>query len=597
VAFLASGRTASAQLTQLGGATPVYTSAPQGTDAAFDPVHDVYLIVGGYTSVHAIFVNTSGVPVSGLIMISTEAGFHPRVKYSPDVNNGQGGFLVAYHAGSPTAVYAVLMSYPAGLISAPVQLGSIGSQSLQGPAVAYSTTSDLFLVAWTTFGATIDGRFVQPNGNVIGGGPFPIQDADGYRYQFPSAAWNPSTNEFGVAYAGVDGGPAFVAFRRITTAGQPMPRESFGFGGGPTTTNVDVNTATSNYLVAWYNGISTMGALLGSGGSVLASGLVLSEHAGQDNLGLAFNPVSQTFLVGGAHVIAEVVGAELNASGAPVTPATLLTTGQGPTTYWPRLTARTNAAQWNVFFAKGQATITDQIIATSSTNGGPAGSLGAPPPTSGGGSGSTSTSGGCTTPDPFASMGGGTCVNGGWLPPSGTSSGSGSSGGCTTPDPFASTGGGTCVNGGWLPSSGGTSSGTSGGCTTPDPFATMGGGTCVNGGWLPSGGGTSSGGGGLTSSGSSGGCTTPDPFASMGGGTCVNGGWILGGGGSGSSCTTPDPFAAFGGGTCVNGGWILGSGGSSGGSTSPPPSSCTTPDPFVIFGGGTCVNGGWLLIL
>ncbi len=49
---------------------------------------------------------------------------------------------------------------------------------------------------------------------------------------------------------------------------------------------------------------------------------------------------------------------------------------------------------------------------------------------------------GCATPDPFASIGGGACVNGGWTPR--TSS-------CTTPDPFASIGGGTCVNGGWTP--------------------------------------------------------------------------------------------------------------------------------------------------
>jgi hypothetical protein len=75
--------------------------------------------------------------------------------------------------------------------------------------------------------------------------------------------------------------------------------------------------------------------------------------------------------------------------------------------------------------------------------------------------------GGCTMPDPFVSMGGGTCVQGGWLPPGmtlpralptetrapATSSGSRSTatGGCATPDPFAVLGGGTCVRGGWLP--------------------------------------------------------------------------------------------------------------------------------------------------
>jgi hypothetical protein len=122
-----------------------------------------------------------------------------------------------------------------------------------------------------------------------------------------------------------------------------------------------------------------------------------------------------------------------------------------------------------------------------------------------------STGGGCTTPDPFAALGGGTCVNGGWLPPGmaapSYSSGSTSqqtvaqqtapapTGGCRTPDPFASLGGGVCVNGGWLPPGMATGSQTSspapsapsssGGCTTPDPFASIGGGVCENGGWIP----------------------------------------------------------------------------------------------------------------
>lgn len=74
---------------------------------------------------------------------------------------------------------------------------------------------------------------------------------------------------------------------------------------------------------------------------------------------------------------------------------------------------------------------------------------------------------GCSTPDPFGAMGGGTCVNGGWLP-SGMFVPAGSGmpppatpapapphvaipTSCSTPDPFAAMGGGTCAYGGWLP--------------------------------------------------------------------------------------------------------------------------------------------------
>ncbi|MEO7192153.1 MAG: PQQ-dependent sugar dehydrogenase [Vicinamibacterales bacterium] len=154
----------------------------------------------------------------------------------------------------------------------------------------------------------------------------------------------------------------------------------------------------------------------------------------------------------------------------------------------------------------------------------------------------------CTIPDPFASLGGGTCVNGGWLPPGSTApvpapppptTPPPSSGTCATPDPFASLGGGTCVNGGWLPPGAVPAAPptpppppTGTGCQTPDPFTSLGGGTCVNGGWLPPG-------AVLPPSSGSGsptpppppppaGCVGPDPFATLTSlkGLCVNGGWI-----------------------------------------------------------------------
>lgn len=134
----------------------------------------------------------------------------------------------------------------------------------------------------------------------------------------------------------------------------------------------------------------------------------------------------------------------------------------------------------------------------------------------------------CVGSDPFAGMGGGACVNGEWLPPghpgipastepptttpppveppSTPLAPPPTSTGCSTPDPFSTIGGGTCWNGDWLPPGypvpGGGETPPSapptppsppapppvppaGGCTTPDPFEILGGGTCVGGEWLP----------------------------------------------------------------------------------------------------------------
>ena len=125
---------------------------------------------------------------------------------------------------------------------------------------------------------------------------------------------------------------------------------------------------------------------------------------------------------------------------------------------------------------------------------------------------------GCSSPDPFTALGGGTCYRGGWFPPgmaipdgghaspappAPSRDASAPSSTCVTPDPFAALGGGTCYRGGWFPPGmaipdGGSASpaspapppgasAPSSTCVTPDPFAALGGGTCYRGGWFPPG--------------------------------------------------------------------------------------------------------------
>jgi G8 domain/Right handed beta helix region len=164
----------------------------------------------------------------------------------------------------------------------------------------------------------------------------------------------------------------------------------------------------------------------------------------------------------------------------------------------------------------------------------------------------------CAIADPFASLGGGTCVNGDWYPP-----GLAPTPGPGTPNPQLPT-----------PSPGDAP------CTTPDPFSSLGGGTCSNGNWYPPGMFVPPPAAGSPGPGptppppppfESTGCLIPDPFVSLGGGTCVNGNWYP------PNATLPSPSPST--------------------PAPPPPSTpegCVTSDPFVSLGGGTCVNGNWL---
>jgi hypothetical protein len=269
-----------------------------------------------------------------------------------------------------------------------------------------------------------------------------------------------------------------------------LRRNTFNFATGTYWSDIDFNPKTGNFVAVWSQGF-THGAEINGNGDVVAKGLVSSTTGTYDGLAISYSPKSETLLMVGqapGHIGSyNIYAAELNGRGARTSTDTEISS-LFKASFHPRVAAKTgpldgSPAEWNVTFSSQG--IYNQVVRSSTTGGGPAGSLGSvPPPATGGGSG-------CSTADPFANLGGGTCVNGGWVAPgSGGSSGSGSGGsvggsGCPGTAPFS---GAVCQNGGWVPGgsgSGGSSGGSSsGGCATPDPFVAMGGGTCINGGWI-----------------------------------------------------------------------------------------------------------------
>jgi hypothetical protein len=555
-----------------------------GVDTAHDPENNVYLVVTGYGQLLAgVFTDASGNPIPGsrfTVQSGTDATF-PRAAYSPHIHGGQGGFLVVWIENGSGLIYGRLVSFevPGHVVNSPVPLSEAsdgGAFSFSRPALAYSPQSGRFLVTWMTGGFALRARFVSSTGFMQN-----LLALENTGARDPSVTWNPTTDEFGLANSSFAGGAPHLEFRRIRASdGAVMKSGLFGYSPGTYATGVDVNNS-GGYVVTWGLGASTQSATFDRFGSLLAETFVSSRFGGNLSMGLAYSGASGTGLVVGQDNYSfEVVGRELASGGAPISSDTVLTVDQTPS-YYPLVAAHKTLPQWNVVRSLNFAGANNQII---SSNGASTPPPTAPPPTA-----PPPTSGGCSTPDPFTSIGGGTCVNGGWVPsgsappppPPPTAPTPTAPTGCSTPDPFVSIGGGTCVNGGWVPGQVApppptpppTTPPPSSGCSTPDPFASIGGGTCVNGGWIPGGSGS--------------GCSTPDPFASIGGGTCANGGWIPGGGGGGSSssggtgCSTPDPFVSIGGGSCVNGGWT------------PANASCSTPDPFVSLGGGVCINGGW----
>lgn len=583
VALLCLATPASAQLSRVGAV--VRSLEPggvmRGTDTAYDPEHGVFLVVVGNGPVYGVFVNSAGAAITAPFGIMINDGSNwshfPRVEYSRDVPNGAGGvggFLVTWNQniGNTNYVFGRVVSFrmPGGVVTGTQQISDgeqRGTWHETGPAMAYSASSGRFLVAWRTLEYGIRGRFVDTNG-VPSGAIFQLENTGGSRD--PALTWNPATNEFGLASTGFGGSGAFAAFRRIRASdGFVSGRTSFGFAASTFATAIDVNSA-SQYVMTWAVHPGTNSATFDPHGNLLATSFITDRLGFDQSLGLAYNSASGTFLaVSSDRDSAEVGAVEIAGNGLPNSVAQVVTDGGivGGGSFHPLAAALPGTHRWNVVYSQNFRGATHQFVATSTTGGG-SGTL--PPPPTGGGSGSPTS--GCSTPDPFASIGGGTCVNGGWLPGGGGTSAppppapppppppTGAA--CSGADPFASIGGGTCINGGWVPGRSGASAPppsappppapaprppTGAGCSGSDPFAAIGGGSCVNGGWVPGGSGATGGSGVSTS-----GCSGADPFATTGGGACVNGGWVP----QSLACTGPDPFVSIGGGVCINKGWV-----------------------------------------
>ncbi len=244
-----------------------------------------------------------------------------------------------------------------------------------------------------------------------------------------------------------------------------------------------VNSATGNYLAVGAHGVNnagaamnTDGAELDANGNVVARGLITStfdtvtSNAGV--MDLSYSPVAGTFVLSGLNrtVFPRTTSIlELNQHGVAMPGALTLP-------FSLAIESHATAPEWIVPSASSVVV----IVGTSTPFGG-----------------SDARLSGCTTPDPFVVLGGGVCVNSGWVPRGHplvppNSGPAPTPGNCTTPDPFVTMGGGVCVNGGWVPRGHPLApppnpqpSPTPGTCTMPDPFTTLGGGVCINGGWVP----------------------------------------------------------------------------------------------------------------
>jgi hypothetical protein len=435
------------------------------SDIAYDATNNAYLVVWGLGQVGARYIAATGTPLGNPTTLNVEAGGASRVACSTTTDR----CLVAW-IQEPTTIKGRVVRYNAGavqFVTAPFVINQGASKlTSAAPSVAFSSASGEFLVSWTEFSPSpnVKAQRVTQSPTLVGS---PISIAVTSLWEgFSSVAYNSAQDEFLVVYYFESGSTNAVGAQRVKAGtgaliGGRSTLYASTFDQYP---EVAYNSDQNQYLaITWgFSGSAWMlrGRLADGNAQPLgASSVPLAVQGGGDGIGLAYNPVSNTYLgVFLSQKNAEIWGVQIKANGVPGTQIQLTVSGTTLATQ-PQAAGSSGSGRWMMVASEGYKQVMGQLVsqwtATTTT----------PTP-------STST---CTTVQPAA---GWTCVNGNWLPPTtgSGSAGGGTTGGCTTVQPAS---GWTCVNGNWLPPTTSTSS-----CSTVKPGANW---TCVNGNWLPPG--------------------------------------------------------------------------------------------------------------
>jgi len=346
--------------------------AARGSNVAYDPKNSQYLVVSGSFSLNAVFVSADGVPGTPFVINGPYASY-PGIAYSPDMNGGAGGFLVTWHqsTGPASATVRGRTVSPTGVMG-PIFGISVGGSWWEAEAdVAYSTTSQEFLVVWQAGG--ILAQRVGLNGELLGTN-FQINNPAHGRD--PAVVYNPTINEFFVVWGDIDVSSNYAAGQRIAAGSGALigPQIVLGRAVGVYITEVAYNASTNQYLAAWWQG-GAYGILVDPSG-VLVSGVIplsLTVSA-YDALGIDFNVASGTFLMV-SHLSSSLQDGAIELAGATGIPGVPIVATDAPAAkgnFYPKVGARSDKGEWLLSTATDFVATTVQRLQSTA--------IGVPPP-------------------------------------------------------------------------------------------------------------------------------------------------------------------------------------------------------------------------
>lgn len=339
------------------------TAPKRFADAAHDPESDAYLVVNGNGAISGSFVAADGASLGSPFAIADTQAWTQGVR----VAWGGDAFLVAWHDNrdDPNAARLrgriVRWNGSAPALGPDVEIGTGTTYSEMPPAIAWSQSSGVYLVAWHTAVADdIHAQRVAPDGTKVGGEIVVTADPD---WQSDAGlAWNPWRDEWLAVYthAGVT---TEVRARRIAADGSlPAAETSLGQAAGTWLAHAAFVPEDGEYVVAWFQGEIAMQRVDEDGVPVGELVVLAPGYGNYDGFAMARSPVTGTFAAVFHGTTDEDFAAAFAADGtqSEVIEATSSRGADGH--FNPHVTAHSTRPEWLLVTSLGFATVVGQRL-------------------------------------------------------------------------------------------------------------------------------------------------------------------------------------------------------------------------------------------
>ncbi len=264
-------------------------------DAAHDPLHDVWLVVTGNVATSGTVLDADGAPIGEPFVVADVAYTQgQRVAFGGDA------FFVAWHdnrddpMSARVRARAIAWDGSAPVLGDDVEIGTGASYSEMPPAIAWSESSQQFLVAWhTAAGDDIHAQRVAPDGTRVGDAIAVTADAD---WQSDAGlAWNPTLDEWLVVYTHA-GATTEVRARIVAADGSLSPTErTLATAAGTWLAQAAYVPETGDYLAAWFDGAISARHVAVDGTPVGEAFVIAPGYGSYDGFAMAYSPVTERF--------------------------------------------------------------------------------------------------------------------------------------------------------------------------------------------------------------------------------------------------------------------------------------------------------------